>query len=178
MGLLLFNWVGYRLLVYCMEEKASLTLEARLDENKYDASELISLKVPVTNLAYYHNSKEFECVAGRIEIGGVEYKYVKRRIYNDSLEVMCIPDHAATRLKLVNNEFFRFANGLQHTGQGKKQDAAHHTVRYFSPDFCQQHAHFDLHPGCIGLAQKSSFVFSPICSLYTSVAGQPPELSC
>ena len=69
-----------------MENKADLQLEARLDDHNYKESDLISFKVSA-NLPYYINSETYDRVNGEININGVDYKYVKRRIYNDSVEL-------------------------------------------------------------------------------------------
>ncbi|MES1159188.1 MAG: hypothetical protein ABUM51_00380 [Bacteroidota bacterium] len=124
MGVLFFNWYGYRLLTSWLEVKADHQLEARLDENSYDESLLVSIKIPSTRLSYYNSSTQFERVNGQIEIEGVRYKYVKRRLFNDSLELMCIPNHTAMRLANVKNEFFKGVNDLrQDNGQSKKSDS-------------------------------------------------------
>ena len=113
LGILLFNWFGYRVVIGYWQEKTTSELEARLDGDHYDESQLISVKVPATHLAYYNTSAVFERVSGSVEIGGVQYRYVKRRLYNDSLELLCLPDEAAMKLRSCTNDFFRTANGLQ-----------------------------------------------------------------
>jgi len=124
MGILFFNWYGYRLLTTWLEVKADHQLEARLDQNSYDESQLVSIKVPSTHLSYYNSSTQFERVNGQIEIEGVRYKYVKRRLFNDSLELLCIPNHTAMRLANVKNEFFKGVNDIrQDNGQSKKSDS-------------------------------------------------------
>jgi hypothetical protein len=129
--LFLFNWVGYRLLTALMENTADRQLQARLDDNDYNDDQLISLKVPITNLSYYLNNAEFESIKGKIEIGGIQYKYVKRRIYNDSLEVLCIPNVTAMQLQSAKNSFFAFINGLS----AKKQNAHSETYKVFAPEY-------------------------------------------
>ena len=175
-GILLFNWFGYRLLTFYMEEKASSDLTDQLIDNKYDETQLVSLKVPVTYLSYYQNSKEFESIDGKIEIGGIQYKYVKRRIYNDSLEVLCVPDQMAIRLKAVRNEFFRFANDLQHPGQGKRQGANAYNSRPFSPDYYPISNPFLIRPFPISLTRRFCEASFPIYSSYIRVSEHPPEL--
>jgi hypothetical protein len=174
-GILLFNWFGYRLLTIYMEGKASSDLTDQIIDNKYDETQLISLKVPITNLSYYQNSKEFEWIDGKIEIGGVQYKYVKRRIYNDSLEVLCIPDQTAIRLKAVRNEYFRFANDL-HPGQGKKQGADTYNSRPFSPDYYPISDPFLIGSFPVSLIRQFSNGSFPIYSSYLQVSEHPPEL--
>lgn len=132
MGILFFNWYGYKLLSFYLENKADRQLEARLDEDRYDESQLISIKVPSSHLSYYNSSTQFERVDGQIEVGGVQYKYVKRRLFNDSLELLCIPNHTAMNLQTARNQFFQLVNDIQqHNGQGKKSD--HSISKNFSP---------------------------------------------
>lgn len=119
LGILLFNWVGFRLFVSFTEKHHDAGIEARLDHNDYNESELITLKVPV-HLSYYNNSSLFERVDGQVEINGIAYKYVKRRLYKDSIELLCIPDPVSTQLKNAKNDFFKIANDLQNTAQNKK----------------------------------------------------------
>ncbi len=82
-----------------MEQDAARTLDARLDRQQYDQDQLITIKVPLTGLAYYNNSTSFERSNGQIEISGVPYRYVESRIYNDSLEMRCILNQAAMQVR-------------------------------------------------------------------------------
>lgn len=85
-----------------LEDHASRRLEARLDRQQYDESQLTLIKVPVTDLAYANTSTEFQRTDGSIEIDGVPYKYVKCRLANDSLEMLCIPNTATLKLRHAN----------------------------------------------------------------------------
>lgn len=121
LGILLFNWFGYRLVLGYWQERSKSELEARLDVNDFDESQLITIRVPVTHLAYYNTSPEFVRVSGSVEINGIEYKYVKRRLYNDSLELLCLPDQGTMKLRAYANDIYRMTNGLlaapgKHTG--------------------------------------------------------------
>jgi hypothetical protein len=131
LGLLLFNWFGYRLVIGYWQEKTKSELEAKLDVNDYDESQLITVKIPVTHLSYYNTSPVFERVNGSVEIGGVQYKYVKRRLYNDSLELVCLPDQGAMKLRATTNDFFRMANGLLQSNQGKRAGAHSLPIKSF-----------------------------------------------
>jgi hypothetical protein len=124
---MLFNWFGYRLVIGYWQEKTKNDLEARLDVNDYDDSQLITVKIPVTHLSYYNTSPEFERVNGSVEIGGVQYKYVKRRLYNDSLELRCLPDQGAMKLRATADDFYRMANGMTNGLQANtgKRTGAH-----------------------------------------------------
>src|SRR5580698_3798791 len=100
MGILLFNWFGYRVLNDLMQDRSNLQLQSQLDLRHYDESQLITIKLPAAHLSYFNNSAVFERVDGQIEINGIPYQYVKRRIYNDSLELLCIPNQMALKLRI------------------------------------------------------------------------------
>jgi hypothetical protein len=134
LSILLFNWLGYQWLTSILEENSNRQLEKALDNNEYNESDLISIKIPVSYLPYYNNSFKFERVDGQVEIQGLEYKYVKRRIYQDSLEMLCIPNPSVMKLKEAKNEFFRFVNDLQHCGNDKSTHSHHGSTKNFSVD--------------------------------------------
>jgi hypothetical protein len=133
LGILMFNLFGYRLLVVYMQHEADQELETRLDSESFDESTLFSIKVPVTQLSYYNVSTQFERVDGSIEIHGVTYTYVKRRLFNDSLEMLCIPNQTANSLRAFKNEFFSSVNGFQQATSGKRQGA--YPLPYKFPPF-------------------------------------------
>jgi len=108
-------------------------LRSQLDDNKYDESKLISVKVPATHLSYYNNSEQFERVDGQIEIGGLQYSFVKRRLYNDSIEMLCIPNPGAMHFKKANYDYFKLVYDLQRPG-GKKTGS--HTFKRFTSVYC------------------------------------------
>jgi len=107
LGILFFNSVGYRALNGYMQHHASLEMESQLDRRQYNSSQLISIKVPATHLSYYNSSLNFERVDGQIEINGVLCQYVERRLYNDSLELLCIPNHTVTKLRMTGKDHFK-----------------------------------------------------------------------
>jgi hypothetical protein len=170
--ILLFNCFGYRLLLSLMEDQADKQLEAQLDENNYDPSQLISVKVPVTYLPYYNNSEEFERVDGQVEIQGVPYKYVKRRIFNDSLELLCIPNGTALKFQKAGSEFFKFTNDLK---PGKKSEPRSGSMKIFSIDYCTTDHAYRLKAPDHTLSRQSSAYCMFIPSRYALTADHPPE---
>ncbi len=103
-----------------MQYKASDQLEAKLDKSLYDESQLIELKVPL-NLPYQTNWSAYQRFDGEIEVDGIMYKYVKRKVANDTLYVMCIPNTKKMRLETAKNDFFKLSNDLQNN-DSKKSD--------------------------------------------------------
>jgi hypothetical protein len=157
--MLLFNWCGYQLLTAYLEDRATEQLQIKLDDNQYDESELVSIKVPAQNLSYYNNSKQFEQIDGQIEIGGLQYSYVKRRLYNDSIEMLCIPNYMVIHLKNAKNDYFKLVNDLQRPGQDKKTNAP--SCKNFSGDNCTIYDLFNIDDLFYNI-KKSSFYYSVI----------------
>lgn len=173
--ILCFNWIGYRFLSAYLEDRANSRLEQQLDANSYDESQLITIKVPVEHLAYYNNSKEFERTDGQIDINGIEYKYVKKRIYKDSLEYLCIPNNDVMKLSTAKDEFFKLVNDLQHNGQDKKTSQHSGVSKNFIPDYDLGSESYHLMPLSLRDDQKSTFCLSFLAHAYIPASEQPPE---
>ena len=177
LGLLLFNWVGYEVYTAILQDHADKNMIANLDQNNYSDADLISIKVPSKHLSSYVNSKEFERVDGKIEIEGVVYNYVKRRITEESLEFLCIPNKTATRLQTAKDEFFKLVNDLQHPGQSKKSDQNKSSFKGFNSEY---YAEFHLYavPDLNNVRQKLTDQYLlKVPTVYLTRAGQPPDLA-
>jgi hypothetical protein len=177
LGILLFNWFGYELVTSYMQRKADVQFKARLDDNNFDESQLISVKVPATNLGYYANTSSFERVDGIVEINGIQYNYVKRRVFNDSVEMLCIPNHTAMQLKDAKNEFFKLVNDLQNPAQGKKSDS-HQGSSYksFSIDYYTVNNQFDMSNLYFTTTERAAHYIFYVPSFFALVSEQPPDI--
>jgi hypothetical protein len=82
------------------EDRANARFEATLDSNQYDPAQLILLRISADALPYSKASEQFERFDGCIGIGAARYRTVKRRLYNDSVEFLCIPDGSASPFRL------------------------------------------------------------------------------
>jgi hypothetical protein len=125
MGILLFNWLGYQLLYSYLLQQSDKHFEARLDKNEFDENDLLTIKVPL-HLPYMTDQPEFQRIDGEINLNGIQYKYVKRRVYHDSLILLCLPDKEKTKLKEAKNNYFRLVTDLQHQNSDKTKDG--HTL--------------------------------------------------
>ena len=120
-SLLLFNWFGYNLVVNYLQQKSDTHLEALLDNNQYDDSKLIELKIP-THVPYQTSWATYERYDGEIEMNGTLYKYVKRKVCNDTLYLMCIPNTKKMNLETARNDFFKNSNDLNQNNNSNKSD--------------------------------------------------------
>lgn len=114
-----FNIAGYQLVFNYISNTADIHLELALDQDNYNDEDLITIKQP-TNLPYYNNSQEFQRIDGEVEMDGVKYKYVKCRIYNGNLEMLCIPHKAKMQIEQSKNEYAKVANDFQQNDTKKK----------------------------------------------------------
>ncbi len=81
-----------------MQERADQKLETLLDNSEYDESQLVEIKV-ATNMPYQQRFTEYERHYGEIEIDGISYTYVKKKIEGDTVTFKCIINRSKQQLK-------------------------------------------------------------------------------
>jgi len=174
LGIFSFNIFGYKLVALFLESKLDEKMELALDENNYADQELISIKQPI-NLPYYQNSKTFERVDGEIEIAGVYYKYVKCRIYNDSLELLCIPNAGKMKILEAKVDFSKMASDFQQNNNKKKSNSDSKSFQKTISEFEEEQS-TNLASNVTSAARNylllnSLFINEP----FTSSVDQPPD---
>lgn len=128
------NMFGYRVIYNYMANKADSQLELALDEEVYNEANLISIK-QATNLPYYGNSNSFKRLDGEINIEGTIYKYVKVRVYKDSLELLCIPHLSKMKIQESKNEFYKLVNELDPSANKKKSSPEQKQAKASSSEY-------------------------------------------
>jgi hypothetical protein len=171
MGILLFNWCGYRFFSYFQEGRAISSLESALNNQQYDDADLISVKIPAKHVSSYSNTTHFERVDGQIEINGIQYSYVKRRLYNDSIEMLCIANYVSMQLKKNNGEFFKLVNDIQHPGQEKKTGL---NKNYTGDDYKTTDL-WEMNPLFNKKSNSGSFYLITIPSFFAFSEDRPPD---
>ncbi|MDF2187016.1 hypothetical protein [Paraflavitalea sp. CAU 1676] len=175
LSLLSFNWFGYRILADILQQQADIALEAKLDQNDYDESRLVEMRVTL-DLPYQTNWTDFERVDGEIEIDGIHYKYVKRKVQDGQLVLMCLPNEEKMRLQTARDDFFKLVNDLQHPNQNKKSEkGSSFSLNSFSTEYWSQKNDWSiaaLHNEPLHY-RNTNAVFLSGC--YTNTPGQPPE---
>lgn len=135
---MLFNGFGYRLVSNYFDQKATAHLVSLIDENNYNESELISIKTPI-NLPYYANNSTFERLDGEMEINGVVYQYVERRVYNDSVEIRVLPNQDRLHIKNAKESFDKLASDFDQKLTDKKSVPVNKSsVKVISFDYIDQ----------------------------------------
>lgn len=170
-----FNLFGYRLFVSFMVSSVDQSLEISLDNNDYNEAQLISIKKPI-NLPYYNNAKDFTRAYGEVEMNGVHYKYVKSRIYNDSLEMLCIPNTSKQQLLESKDKFTDVVFDIQKNAN-KKSSNSHKVFSLIKilSEF-ERHTDVDLSLSYTSVAlQNTSYYKANSGVLHKATIEQPPD---
>jgi len=146
-------------------------LALRADKNQYNDDELTEIKMPL-NLPYMTGSPGYERVDGAVTINGIYYNYVKRKVYNDTLYLMCLPNKDKTKLYSARNDY---ANKVHDTPvNGKNTNAAGKKLLPAS-DYSQTVAHFTLQIPSPISSRKRKPADTPILYSYLSETFHPPQ---
>lgn len=174
-GLLSFNWFGYKLVIGYFQKQADRRLESRIDINDYDESQLMEIKVAL-DMPYQTNWSEFERHYGEIEVGGNIYTYVKRKVEDGFLILKCIPNAAKQKINNADDRIFNTNNGLDQEHNTTKKDAPLNTVnKSIFSIYDDYSANYNLVP----LLNSGILLFSAgthsLENISLPVAEQPPE---
>ncbi|MEO6313798.1 MAG: hypothetical protein ABIU63_08840 [Chitinophagaceae bacterium] len=176
LGLLLFNWCGYRWVINIVQQNADTKLEARLDRNEYDESQLIELKVAV-DMPYQTDWADFERFDGEIEVNGIHYKYVKRKIQDGQLVLKCIPNHAKQQLESAKGDLFKITNDIQQDNAAKKSSAPNYTLVKNALGDYDNLQQLNIAAVHLAVSAQSYNLYQPerVANLLHSIPEQPPK---
>jgi hypothetical protein len=157
-----------------LENNAGTRMVAMLDKAEYLDKDLIEVKVPV-NLPYQTNWNDFERYDGEVEIAGVHYNYVKRKLQNDTLILMCIPNTDKMNLLNARETFFSLVNDVQQSESGKQLPLPVKPVKIFMAECVPDQNDFFI-AGPTQMDSEYCHINNPaILSIYQETQQQPPE---
>lgn len=171
--ILVFNFYGYRLLLSYFEEMATTRLEHKLDAGEYDENRLVEVKIPV-RLPYLASWSVYETYYGETEWNGEYYQYVKRKLSNDTLYLLCIPHDEKTRIQAAKTDYFKSVNNLP-IENGSPQSKQASFVKLLLSEYLQDNYDNDFIVPAMGnkFPYPDYFTF---CNQYDpSTPAQPPE---
>lgn len=116
---MVFNLVGYRWLLNSFEQKATARLEKKISAGSYSDDQLVEIKIPL-NMPYF-SDKDYEEVYGERDWNGQHYRYVKRKVSNNVLYLLCLPNTEKTNIANVKNEFTKAVNDVPGNNKGSEQ---------------------------------------------------------
>ena len=171
--LLVFNWIGYKFLINHLQQNADQRLESRIDQNDFDESQLIEIRVAL-NMPYQNTWTDFERCYGQIQVDGKYYNYVKRKIEDGWLILKCLPNEQKQMIKTNGDNLFKVANGIDQDQNGKSSSPITKLIKVISTDYENQFSTFSvcnfnsntLNSPTNDFVQTNNYRFSP---------DQPPE---
>lgn len=119
LGIFAFNILGYRIYFNIAEDKSTAIAETKIQNNDFNTTDLVTYKFSAKQLPYYTNSKNYEIAKGEVDVNGDIMTYVKKRIYKDSIEYVCLPNTHKTQIRNARDEFFKLVNDLNNLSQNK-----------------------------------------------------------
>ena len=171
--ILLFNIIGYRVWFYYAEQKADMAMESRLDKDQYDVNDLISITVPLDN-PYQLEQRNFQRIDGEFNFQGKNFKYVKRKVSDGNLILLCIPDARKMVLKKAKAEYGNAANDLNGNSKGSSRSG---TQKSFSGNDYTSET-FQLSTSILPFFHTSvlvSVVNAKLVSQFIPSPGKPPQ---
>lgn len=107
----LFNVVGYRIFFFYLEKAADSRIEARINAVSHLEENLITVKIPI-KLPYQTDWKDFERTDGEVTVNGKVFRYVKQKVYKDTLILLCLNFQEKSDLVKHRSDYFKQLNDL------------------------------------------------------------------
>jgi hypothetical protein len=127
---MLLSTFGYLHFLIVIEQQVSSRAVKRIAENENQISGNVVLRVPVS-LPYPSYDNEYKTASGEIMVDGVLYRFVKQKMYRDTLYLVCSRDMATTEAR---NAISHYSTTFADTYQ-QKANAPHKATSIF-PVFC------------------------------------------
>ncbi len=102
-----------------MQQKADAQMEAMLDKKTIKESDLFEIKIPL-HLPYQTSWSNYERFDGEVKLDGTIYKYVKRKLTNDTLHLMCIKNIKKMEYENVKADFYKNTNDISSKNNSQK----------------------------------------------------------
>lgn len=147
---------------------------SKLNNSLYEENELIEIKVPVT-LPYQSNWVDFERYDGEVEINGVHYSYVKRKIENDTLILLCLPNTDKMKLNSARVSYLSLVNDLQNSDTGKSVPPSSGTIKFVLSEYNTVETYTISPLADAGMSIPYTITSDPVISAYIETPAQPPE---
>ena len=136
LSLFVFNSIGLKLVVNSALAKADKAIEISLDNKTYNEADLFVAKVSI-NLPYQNNWTGFERVDGEITIAGETYRYVQRKVENDTMFLQCIRNVEKINILQKANDYFDKINDYAADNHLANKSSSSHSIssKYQVEDF-------------------------------------------
>jgi hypothetical protein len=156
---------------YRMAETDQVITE-RINANRYNDNELLQVQIPL-HMPYVINS-DFERVDGQIEYKGIQYNYVKRKVSNDTLYLLCLPNKMKTELAKAKSNFTKTVNDIP---ANKKETGSQ--VKKGEPTWEYNNiiALYQFNNNITLTQRRNGFIALKPAIVFIPTPAQPPELA-
>ena len=114
------NAIGYYGILLLTKRELTRQIVSKIDENANEIGGNLILKIPVS-LPYLDDSREYERTHGQITYEGEVYRFIKRRLYHDTLYIVCVRDPRSTAVDNLITEYSRsFSSETQEQSPAQK----------------------------------------------------------
>jgi hypothetical protein len=171
LSLIVFYLAGYRWLFSVLEENATARLELKISEGRFSDDQLIEIRIPL-NMPYY-SDMDYVDVYGEINFNGEQYRFVKRKISDNTLHLLCIPNKEKNSIAGKKNEFTKAVNDIPAGKPGPLQK--NHLIKLLIPEFrfhetaVYENIRSESHLSFINKNSEIKDLFTPLTDT------QPPE---
>lgn len=173
-ALFTFNLFGYRILFYVAQQQSDNNMGRALDRNEYDEKDLVTIKIPIS-IPYQVEQRDFDRVDGEINLNGRIYKFVKRKVCDGNLVLLCLPDQNKMHLQSAKDELAKYSNELQNSGSKKTDNSKSTAGKNFSNDYNQHTTLSQVFFENTGKTSQYSKEYALLSSTLHSSPEQPPE---
>ncbi|HTE08978.1 MAG TPA: hypothetical protein VK628_09425 [Flavitalea sp.] len=174
LAILSFNWFGYRLVSGFLENKATASLQKQIDRSAYQDDQLLEIRVPLNTPYMAGASHQFEPIEGEIELGGKTYRYVKRKVDNGELVLLCLPDENSSRFQQSRMDFFKLVNDLGQSSRGNNEKHGN-VIKAFVAEYSPEKNSWTLTAPCVLQQNFSRIPDTQLSYLFYDVLKRPPR---
>lgn len=158
---------------HCLQQTNSYQTLQHIEKGNFSEEELVLVKVPVL-LPYSSNWNEYERYDGEIEWGGMHYNYVKRKILNDTLYLLCLPDVKRSALEQAHKSYAQQVNDFSAPSQKGKQTSI--KTPALANEFVQAREAYNLQAPFIAVKNNYLNFSTPLIFTDSDCIIQPPDV--
>jgi hypothetical protein len=96
--------MGYYFIFWGLEVKNDVRMSLALDEDDYDESAAVTIRVPIA-LPYQYDNPHFVRAEGKFVHHGESYRLIKQKYERDTLTVLCIRDEQDNKIQHALSDF-------------------------------------------------------------------------
>ncbi|HEX5169495.1 MAG TPA: hypothetical protein VFW11_09990 [Cyclobacteriaceae bacterium] len=105
--LFLANIIGYYGLLMITKSRIESRITERVESRTHELSGSLIIKMPL-NLPYpITDSDDFVATSGKIKYGNNNYQIIKQRVYQDTLQIVCIPVQGMEKINAAISDYVK-----------------------------------------------------------------------